>query len=440
MSVSRNGVYKIYDHMHVAFPRIIPRIMPPNHTRESYHESYPWFQQGRAKHTPKHTPETYLRNIPRIIPPDATRFARHGVFGKGHIYIYIYIPPWEKGKHRLKNAVVGGYGTVPPMEGVFLSSKSFQNLRFGDLRLRSETAKGLFETSSRERRAPWSMARWRVTGFREWLPSSHCGKQGGGLNCLRCLFVRSRTWRFHLVCWRIAMGSKRRHFSEIRGDQWCNEDPPIDLCCFLGVFWHQEFIPLPAIITCKGEDPRYHTSRWWPQLTKNMQETYEDMFSVGQWKDWWATSFSLIIFFCIFFSAKWSWKIKQMTICINPLAFSQPICRAASCRSAPLHPQTAVGPRSVQRSMSPCHVTWTEDFARFWEQYVPGGARSSTVSRPLIREAVVGKMKGWGPGMEDGGPANEIQGPKKTVVLLGMMKNYPVMWRLFHESWNKDPY
>ena len=36
MSVSRNGVYKIYDHMHFAFPRIIPRIMPPNHTRESY--------------------------------------------------------------------------------------------------------------------------------------------------------------------------------------------------------------------------------------------------------------------------------------------------------------------------------------------------------------------------------------------------------------------
>ena len=85
LSVSRNGVYKIYDHMHVALPRIIPRIMPPNHTRESYHESYPFFAQGRAKHTPKHTPETYLRNIPRIIPPDATRFAGHGVFGKGHL-------------------------------------------------------------------------------------------------------------------------------------------------------------------------------------------------------------------------------------------------------------------------------------------------------------------------------------------------------------------
>ena len=76
--------------MHVAFPRIIPRIMPPNHTRESYLRNIPPDQQGRAKHTPKHTPETYLRNIPRIIPPDATRFAGHGVFGKGHIYIYIY--------------------------------------------------------------------------------------------------------------------------------------------------------------------------------------------------------------------------------------------------------------------------------------------------------------------------------------------------------------
>ena len=49
-SVSRNGIYKIYDHMHVAFPRIIPRIMPPNHTRESYHESYPWFWSHVLKH------------------------------------------------------------------------------------------------------------------------------------------------------------------------------------------------------------------------------------------------------------------------------------------------------------------------------------------------------------------------------------------------------
>ena len=36
--------------MHVAFPRIIPRIIPPNHTRESYHESYPWFWSHVLKH------------------------------------------------------------------------------------------------------------------------------------------------------------------------------------------------------------------------------------------------------------------------------------------------------------------------------------------------------------------------------------------------------
>ncbi len=46
MNVSRNGVYRIYDRMHVAFPRIIPRIMPPNHTRESY----PWFWSHVLKH------------------------------------------------------------------------------------------------------------------------------------------------------------------------------------------------------------------------------------------------------------------------------------------------------------------------------------------------------------------------------------------------------
>ena len=36
--------------MHVAFPRIIPRIIPPNHTRESYYESYPWFWRHVLKH------------------------------------------------------------------------------------------------------------------------------------------------------------------------------------------------------------------------------------------------------------------------------------------------------------------------------------------------------------------------------------------------------
>ena len=37
-------------HMHLAFPRIIPRIMPPNHTRESYYKSYPWFWSHVLKH------------------------------------------------------------------------------------------------------------------------------------------------------------------------------------------------------------------------------------------------------------------------------------------------------------------------------------------------------------------------------------------------------
>ena len=41
MSVSINGVYKKYDHMHVAFPRFIPANHTTNHTHESYYESYP---------------------------------------------------------------------------------------------------------------------------------------------------------------------------------------------------------------------------------------------------------------------------------------------------------------------------------------------------------------------------------------------------------------
>lgn len=36
MSVSRNGVYKIYDYMYITFLRIIPRIMPPNYAYELY--------------------------------------------------------------------------------------------------------------------------------------------------------------------------------------------------------------------------------------------------------------------------------------------------------------------------------------------------------------------------------------------------------------------
>lgn len=42
MSVATNNVYKIYDYMHIAFPRIIPELWPPriipanytNHTHD----------------------------------------------------------------------------------------------------------------------------------------------------------------------------------------------------------------------------------------------------------------------------------------------------------------------------------------------------------------------------------------------------------------------
>ena len=145
-------------HFRESYPESCPRIIPANHTTNHTHDFNNIGRNIPRNIPPKHTSETYLESYPLM---------QHALLGTefSERAIYIYIPPWEKEKHRLKNAVVGGYGTVPPMEGVFLSSKSFQNLRFGDLRLRSETAKGLFETSSRERRAPWSMARWRVTGL-----------------------------------------------------------------------------------------------------------------------------------------------------------------------------------------------------------------------------------------------------------------------------------
>lgn len=78
----------------------------------------------------------------------------------------------------------------------------------------------------------------RVTGLGSGC-QVHIVENKGGVE-LQHLFkmslIRSRTWRFNLVCWKISMGSKRRHFSEIWGDQFSSEDPPIDLCCFFGVF------------------------------------------------------------------------------------------------------------------------------------------------------------------------------------------------------------
>ena len=55
----RSGVHRIYEHMHVAFLRIIPiimpRIIPTNHTSESY----PWFCSHVLRHQVNHTSETY---------------------------------------------------------------------------------------------------------------------------------------------------------------------------------------------------------------------------------------------------------------------------------------------------------------------------------------------------------------------------------------------
>ena len=50
MYVCINGVYKNYNHMHVAFPRIIPANYITNYTYESYYESYFWFWGYVLKH------------------------------------------------------------------------------------------------------------------------------------------------------------------------------------------------------------------------------------------------------------------------------------------------------------------------------------------------------------------------------------------------------
>ena len=145
----------------------------------------------------------------------------------------------------------------------------------------------------------------------------------------------------------------------------------------------------------------------------------------------WVRDFFFLEIVCsFFFPAKRSWRLGkwQFASILLPLSLvNLPICRAAFCRSRPLGPNGG-WPRTLQRSMSPCHatVTWTEDFARFWEQYVPGGARSSTVSRPLIREAVVGKMKGWGPGWRMEARHMKFKGRKKWLFCSGWWKTTPV--------------
>ena len=85
-NVSNNGVYRIFDHMHVAFPRIllIPQIIPTN---QSYIRIIPIVLKHVLRHQTNHKfkcPESYFRKIPEIIPPNhtshATRFPDTGIF------------------------------------------------------------------------------------------------------------------------------------------------------------------------------------------------------------------------------------------------------------------------------------------------------------------------------------------------------------------------
>ena len=59
-SVSVNDVDKIYESRHVALPRIMPRIIPTNHTTtvQKLGRIIPWIIP--PKHTPNHTSESYL--------------------------------------------------------------------------------------------------------------------------------------------------------------------------------------------------------------------------------------------------------------------------------------------------------------------------------------------------------------------------------------------
>jgi len=82
-NVSKNGVYRIFDHMHVAFPRIIiPQIIPSN---QSYFRIIPILLKHVLRHQANHKcPESYFRKIPGITPPNhtshATRFPDTGIF------------------------------------------------------------------------------------------------------------------------------------------------------------------------------------------------------------------------------------------------------------------------------------------------------------------------------------------------------------------------
>ena len=92
MSVSRNGVYKIYDHICMlhfreSYPESCPRIIPANHTSETYLRISKGGRNIPRNIPPNHTSETYLESYPLM------QHALLGTeFSEKAIYTYIYRP------------------------------------------------------------------------------------------------------------------------------------------------------------------------------------------------------------------------------------------------------------------------------------------------------------------------------------------------------------
>ncbi|CAE8616024.1 unnamed protein product, partial [Polarella glacialis] len=75
---------------------------------------------------------------------------------------------------------------------------------------------------------------------------------------------------------------------------------------------------------------------------------------------------------------------------------------AASAAAASLFQGAASQSPSTEESRA------REDFTRFWEQYVPGGSRTTTVSRPLMREVLLRAVRELGLSPRRGAWAEEL--------------------------------
>lgn len=126
--------------------------------------------------------------------------------------------------------------------------------------------------------------------------------------------------------------------------------------------------------------------------------------------------------------------MRQMTICINPLAFKFSKFTNLQSRFLQVRPLGPNGgwPRTLQGSM-PRHGDVNRGLCSvlgavctWWCSQLDGFQTSD--KRGSGRED-----EGMGPGMEDGGPAMKFKGFKR-LFFLGMTKNYPGMWGLFHKS------